>query len=123
MLRPPSSGANLLESALFETLVDDAQDMAPAAFVDVARSLSQWNRFADARQLTLPTLLVWGDQDVIVDREATTRTLIAIPGANNLEVMHGVGHSPMLEAPQRLAEIYVNFITQDFGGLSVSAGR
>ena len=103
------------ESALFETLVDDAQGMAPAAFVDVARSLSQWNRFADARQLTLPTLLVWGDQDVIVDREATTRTLIAIPGANNLEVMHGVGHSPMLEAPQRLAEIYVNFITQDFG--------
>ena len=103
------------ESALFETLIDDAQDMASAAFVDVARSLSQWNRFADARQLTLPTLLVWGDQDVIVDREATTRTLIAIPGANNLELMHGVGHSPMLEAPQRLAEIYVNFITQDFG--------
>jgi pimeloyl-ACP methyl ester carboxylesterase len=103
------------ESALFETLIDDAQDMASAAFVDVARSLSQWNRFADARQLTLPTLLVWGDQDVIVDREATTRTLIAIPGANNLELMHGIGHSPMLEAPQRLAEIYVNFITQDFG--------
>ncbi len=44
-----------------------------------------------------------------------TRTLSAIPGANNVEVMHGVGHSPMLEAPQRLAEIYVNFITQDFG--------
>ena len=104
------------ESALFETLVDDALEMAPAAFVDVARSLSQWNRFADARQLTLPTLLVWGDQDVIVDREGTTRTLIAIPGANNLEVMHGVGHSPLLEAPQRLAEIYVNFITQDFAG-------
>jgi pimeloyl-ACP methyl ester carboxylesterase len=104
------------ESALFETLVDDALDMAPAAFVDVAHSLSQWNRFADARQLTLPTLLVWGDQDVIVDREATTRTLIAIPGANNLEVMQGVGHSPLLEAPQRLAEIYVNFITQDFAG-------
>ena len=104
------------ESALFETLVDNALEMAPAAFVDVARSLSQWNRFADARQLTLPTLLVWGDQDVIVDREATTRTLIAIPGANNLEVMHGVGHSPLLEAPQRLAEIYVNFITQDFAG-------
>ncbi len=102
--------------ALFEALVDDAQGMAPAAFVDVARSLSQWNRFADARQLTLPTLLVWGDQDVIVDRAAATRTLIAIPGANNLEVMHGVGHSPMLEAPQRLAEIYVNFITQDFAG-------
>jgi pimeloyl-ACP methyl ester carboxylesterase len=100
---------------LFEELVDDALLMAPAAFVDVARSLSQWNRFADARQLTLPTVLVWGDQDAIVEREATTRTLIAIPGANNLELLRGVGHSPMLEAPGRLAEIYVNFITQDFG--------
>jgi pimeloyl-ACP methyl ester carboxylesterase len=105
------------EQRLFETLVDDALHMAPAAFVDVARSLSHWNRFAEARQLTLPTLLIWGDQDIIVDRAATTRTLIAIPGANNLEVLHGVGHSPMLEAPQRLAEIYVNFITQDFAGL------
>src|SRR5215213_9155396 len=92
---------------LFESLVDDAQQMAPAAFVDIARSLSHWNRFADARQLTLPTLLVWGDQDGIVEREATTRTLIAIPGANNLEVMYGVGHSPQIEAPQRLAEIFV----------------
>lgn len=104
------------EQALIESLVDDALHMAPAAFVDIARSLSHWNRFADARQLTLPTLLVWGDRDVIVDREATTRTLIAIPGANNLEVLRGVGHSPMLEAPQRLADIYVNFITQDFAG-------
>jgi pimeloyl-ACP methyl ester carboxylesterase len=104
------------DQALFDSLVDDALHMAPAAFVDIARSLAQWNRFADARQLTLPALLVWGDQDVIVDREATTRTLIAIPGANNLEVLRGVGHSPMLEAPQQLAEIYINFITQDFAG-------
>lgn len=121
-LAAAARGGEPAEVALFEALVDDAQGMAPAAFVDVARSLSQWNRFADARQLTLPTLLVWGDQDVIVDREATTRTLIAIPGANNLEVMHGVGHSPMLEAPQRLAEIYVNFITQDFGGFDAIRG-
>jgi branched-chain amino acid transport system permease protein len=101
---------------LLDVLVEDAQQMAPAAFVETARGLSQWNRFADARQLTLPTLLVWGDQDALVDREATTRTLIAIPGANNLELLRGVGHSPMLEAPDRLAEIYVNFLTQDFAG-------
>jgi len=102
------------DQALFATLVDDAQQMAPAAFVEVARGLSQWNRFADARQLTLPTLLVWGDQDAIVDRETITRTLIAIPGANNLEVLRGVGHSPMLEAPRRLADLFIDFITQDF---------
>jgi pimeloyl-ACP methyl ester carboxylesterase len=110
------------DKALFAQLVEDASEMAPAAFVEVTRGLSQWNRFAEARQLTLPTLLVWGDGDVIVDREATTRTLIAIPGANNLEVLRGVGHSPMLEAPARLAEIYVNFIVQDFEGFDTIRG-
>ena len=100
--------------ALVEQLVDDAQQMAPASFTEVARALNGWNRFADARQLTLPTLLVWGDRDIVVDRDATTRTLIAIPGAANLEILRGVGHSPMIEAPQALVSRFVDFITQDF---------
>jgi pimeloyl-ACP methyl ester carboxylesterase len=104
------------DQELFDTLVDDAQQMAPPAFTEVAHSLSRWNRFAEARQLTLPTLLVWGEEDPIVDRESSTRTLIAIPGANNLEVLRGVGHSPMLEAPDRLAALFTDFITQDFRG-------
>ena len=79
-------------------------------------ALNQWNRFADGRSLRLPTLLIWGDQDVIVDRDATTRTLIAIPGANNLEVLHNVGHSPMIEAPELLVERITDFITEDFVG-------
>lgn len=101
---------------LLDELVADAQQMAPAAFTEIARGLAQWNRFADARQLTLPTLLVWGDQDVIVDRDATTRTLIAIPGASNLEVFRNIGHSPHLEAPQQLADRWIDFILEDFDG-------
>ncbi|MFO7633897.1 MAG: alpha/beta hydrolase [Caldilinea sp.] len=97
----------------FESLVDDASQMAPAAFTEIARSLAQWNRFGDARQLTLPTLLIWGEQDEIVDRSATTRTLIAIPGANNMEVLRGIGHSPMIEAPVALAARWLDFILSD----------
>jgi len=99
-----------------DQLVDDAAGMAPAAFTEPARALSQWNQFSAARRLTLPTLLVWGDRDAIVDRDATTRTLLAIPGANNLEILRGVGHSPMIEAPQRLVDLFVDFVTQDFAG-------
>ena len=87
--------------------------MAPAAFTAVAEGLGRWNRFADVAQLTLPTLLVWGELDVIVDRDATTRTLVAMPGAHNLEVIHQVGHSPMIEAPVALAERIIEFITDD----------
>jgi pimeloyl-ACP methyl ester carboxylesterase len=97
----------------FETIVDDASQMAPAAFTEITRSLAQWNRFGDARRLTLPTLLVWGERDEIVDRGATTRTLIAIPGANNMEVLRNVGHSPMIEAPVVLAARWLDFILAD----------
>lgn len=111
---PLESAAN---SAFLKLLVDDASEMAPAAFTAVAESLGRWNRFGDARRLTLPTLLIWGDQDEVVSRDAMTRTLIAIPGANNLEILHGVGHSPMIEAPLTLAEKIVDFMAEDFEAL------
>jgi branched-chain amino acid transport system permease protein len=98
----------------FEQLVTDAEQMDAAAFTAIADALNHWNRFGDGRDLRLPTLLVWGDQDIIVDRDAMTRTLIAIPGANNLEVLRGVGHSPMIEAPEALFERIFDFITEDF---------
>ncbi len=100
--------------AFFEELVADAQAMAPAAFTAIAESLNRWNRFGDAKALTLPTLLVWGDQDHLVARDAMTRSLIAIPGANNLEVIRNVGHCPMIEAPVALAERLIEFITEDY---------
>lgn len=111
------------DTGLFETLVDDAAGMAPAAFVGVAEGLNRWNRFGDARRLTLPTLLIWGDEDPIVGREAMTRTLVAIPGANNLEILRGVGHAPMLEAPLLLAEKIVGFVTEDFGAAAGIRGQ
>jgi len=99
---------------LFPLLLADAQKMAPSAFTAIAESLNRWNRFADGKRLTLPTLLLWGEQDEIVSREATTRTLIALPGAGNLEVLQNCGHSPMLETPLPLAERIVEFLTDDY---------
>jgi len=110
---PPTMNAEEF-NAFFETLVDDAAGMAPAAFTAVARALGHWNRFEEARYLSRPTLLLWGEKDTLVDRDSTTRMLIAIPGAANLEVLRGVGHSPMLESPVVLAERIIDFITDDF---------
>ncbi len=98
---------------LFASIVEDAQGMAPAAFTANASALGEWNRSADARLLTLPTLIVWGDQDPIVSRADVTRLLVSLPGALNLDVLHGVGHSPMLDAPLELAERIVDFATDD----------
>ena len=108
------TGADPATLNFFYQLVDDAQQMEPAAVTALADALSQWNRFGDSGALRLPTLLVWGDQDIIIDRDAITRTLIAIPGANNLELLRNIGHSPMIEAPVALAERLIDFITDDF---------
>lgn len=111
----PAFTANAGKHAhLFSQFVDDAASLAPPVYTGMATALAHWNRFGDARRLTLPTLLVWGDQDIIVERDAMTRTLIAIPGAGNLEVLRNVGHAPMLEAPVALAERLIEFITEDF---------
>ncbi|WP_298981542.1 alpha/beta fold hydrolase [uncultured Caldilinea sp.] len=116
MLMPaaPIDGAHPEMVRFFEQLVEDASQMAPAAFTEITRSLAQWNRFADARLLTLPTLLIWGERDALVDRSTITRTLIAIPGANNLEVLRNVGHSPMIEAPVALANRWLDFLLTDY---------
>ncbi len=116
-IEPAAQGADP-EPSFFDLLVEDAGQMAPAAFTEMARGVSDWNRIADANRLTLPTLLIWGELDTVVNRDDTTRTLLAIPGANNLEVLRGVGHSPMIEAPLTFAERLVDFIVQ----ASVSEG-
>jgi len=114
LLMPTYDRQQPAEQAFFAQLVADAQGMAPAAFTAVAESLNQWNRLEGASQLTLPTLIIWGDQDTLVHRDAMTRSLLAIPGANNLDVLRNVGHSPMIEAPLALAERLLEFITEDY---------
>ncbi len=111
---PPPTMTNPEFDAFFDLLVDEAASMAPAAFTAVAEALARWNRLDHAKQLTLPTLLLLGTEDIIVEREAATRSLLAIPGAANLEIMRGVGHSPMIESPVALAERIIDFITEDF---------
>ena len=45
---------------------------------------------------------------------AVVISVSTLPGAANLEVLHNVGHSPMIEAPVALAERIIDFITDDF---------
>lgn len=99
----------------FAALVADAAGMDAAAFAGNARALAQWNRQADARALTLPVLVIWGDRDPLVERSTVLRVLISLPGAENLDIMHGVGHSPMLDDPLGLAERLVDFVSGDDG--------
>lgn len=99
--------------AFFQELVDDAMAMPLAAFTGPARALAQWDVMAQLPTLRLPTLLIWGDRDIIVDLDATRITFLGIAGAANLEVFRGCGHSPMIEQPAAFVDSVVRFIEED----------
>jgi pimeloyl-ACP methyl ester carboxylesterase len=60
------------------------------------------NAWRLARSLRLPTLVVWGDRDRLVDPALAPRLAAAVPGAR-LQVLEGVGHVAMLEAAEPVA--------------------
>lgn len=101
--------------ALFQRLVEDAAGQAPVAFTATAEALAGWRLARAARgRLRLPVLLMWGDRDQIVERPVQNDLLLSIPGANNLEVFQGCGHSPMLERTAGFAAALLEFIGQEF---------
>lgn len=102
------------ESAPFRQLVQEAGETAPLALVAGARSLDAWQPAGRLRQLTLPVLLIRGEHDLMLSEQEAEQTLLAIPGANNLEIFHGVGHSPMLENPQGFVHSLVSFVAEDW---------
>jgi pimeloyl-ACP methyl ester carboxylesterase len=57
-------------------------------------------------------LLVWGDRDRLVFPRGAEHVLDAVPGSR-LELLHGVGHCPQVEAPDRLVELMLEFSAEE----------
>jgi pimeloyl-ACP methyl ester carboxylesterase len=58
--------------------------------------------------LPVRTLITWGDQDQLTDVSGA-ETLHALIPRSTLDILPGVGHVPMGEQPQLVAEHYLNF--------------
>jgi pimeloyl-ACP methyl ester carboxylesterase len=102
---------------LIEALVAGARDpVASAANLDELRAIISplgFRRSAlvhtdELRQLAVPTLLIWGDQDPVGAVEAAQVTAAAISGAR-LEVL-AAGHVPYLGHPERASELLSGFV-------------
>ena len=66
----------------------------------------------------VPTMLVWGDEDLIVPRGAIDAYAAAMPDAR-VEILPGVGHRPEIEAVDRFVECVSDFL----GGVRDTAER
>jgi pimeloyl-ACP methyl ester carboxylesterase len=59
-------------------------------------------------RISCPVLLVWGELDRMVLATGSERVLREVDGAR-LETIEACGHCPQVEAPERLAELLVEF--------------
>jgi pimeloyl-ACP methyl ester carboxylesterase len=73
-------------------------------FIDQRRAL------AAIRRLPVPTLVVWGDQDPLIDR-AVIDHLVTLRPDWRLHVIETVGHLPPMEAPDAYAAAVGEWIT------------
>jgi pimeloyl-ACP methyl ester carboxylesterase len=105
-----------LEQAVQEMRERAAQPWADRALVGSMRGLitsylkvGAANAWRAARSLSLPTLVIWGDRDRLVDPTLAPRLAAVIPDAGLL-VLPGVGHVAMLESPEATARAVLGLV-------------
>jgi pimeloyl-ACP methyl ester carboxylesterase len=62
-------------------------------------------------RIQTPVLIIWGKEDRVINYRNGEVFAAAIPNAR-LELMEGIGHAPMVEAPEESAELFRAFIGQ-----------
>ena len=62
-------------------------------------------------RIQAPVLIIWGKEDRVINYRNGEVFAAAIPNAR-LELMDGIGHAPMVEAPEESAELFRTFIGQ-----------
>lgn len=91
------------------TIVKETMKMPAHVWREVVRCSMQDEFSADLKKISVPTLLLWGDQDGMVPRNDQDAQIAAIAGAE-LVVYEGTGHAIPWEEPDQLASDLVGFI-------------
>ena len=105
-----------LDSAVEEARERAAQAWAHRSLTRSMRGLitsylrvGRANAWRLAGSLPMPTLVVWGDRDRLVDPRLAPRLAAAVPDARLL-VLETVGHVAMLEAPEETARAVLGLL-------------
>jgi pimeloyl-ACP methyl ester carboxylesterase len=94
---------------LADALLDDAVATDPAVYAAFSRAVARWNVQGRLRELAAPTLLIWGEQDLLMPLRIGERWHGLIPHSQ-LVRLPGVGHSPPIEAPEEVVAHLVAFM-------------
>ncbi len=77
------------------------------------RSMAEIRLRARLREITVPTLVVGSDLDTTVGVHNILADYLSLPEEwRHLHIFHGIGHSPNVETPQRLAGLLTRFVDE-----------
>lgn len=80
-----------------------------------------WHRWVGAlKECPLPVNILWGTEDPVASRDMAELHHAEIPGSR-LALLEGVGHYPMLEAPERWADTLLGLLEQRPGAAAPGA--
>ena len=101
----------------FTLLVADALRWGPAALLRGGRYAHDTDVRVDLGSIRTPTLVVWGEHDVLIPRRLAETWRDAIPGAS-LAVLPDAAHVPMVENPSGFVRALFDFLEErpDEGG-------
>jgi pimeloyl-ACP methyl ester carboxylesterase len=108
-----STLARPMDPVHFDTIVAETLKVPAFVWHDVFQGFLATDDFTgELANVSVPTLLVWGDRDTYTLRAAQDRLLQVIPGARFI-IYEGYGHAFHWEDPKRFAADLVRFLGQE----------
>lgn len=111
MSQPPLLPWPLRPALIRKTLARESLNRRIFADMMATREALQQHQFEQqVRQvIRMPTLIMWGEEDQVLDVSSVTVFKDLIPHAQTI-IYPGIGHLPMVEAPKKSAADYVSFL-------------
>lgn len=102
---------NMRENDLDRAFAELSDRGGARAMVKLSRSARKDHLGDRMRDVRVPTLLVWGRQDVVTPPEAAEGFARSIPGSK-LVWLDNCGHAPMIEKPEEFAAEVLGFASE-----------
>ena len=103
-----STVATPLAPELLDTFVNESLKVPARVWHDTFAGFAALDQSDELAGVETPALLVWGDQDAFIPREAQDELLESL-GHARLEIYEGVGHALHWEQPERFAADVAEF--------------
>ena len=104
-----------LGSEVTNQLVGELVKVPALVWREMFAALLEYDDTAELARITVPTLMIWGDEDPIVGREMQDQLAEQLP-VGELIVYSGVGHTPRWEEPSRFAADVAAFVERRVPG-------